>query len=82
MSEESSAINDVKLDGKRFDYTDGILTLSGYRGVTVGVYDINGRMLKGITPESDFVTIPLTDLPAGVYGLNAADGHRFKILVK
>lgn len=82
VTTESASINDVEMDGKRFDYTDGILTLSGYRDVLVTLYDTTGRMVKAFRPATDFFTTDLNELPAGVYGLNAASGHRFKLLVK
>lgn len=82
VTEEAAAVAAVNMDGKRFDYSDGILTLSGYEGVNVALYDTAGRMVKSFRPATSFFTTSLAGLPAGVYGLSAADGHRFKILVK
>lgn len=80
-SGSSIANTAADMDGKMFDFDGRVLTLSGYEGVTVGIYDINGREAMRITPDSSYYSCAL-DLPAGVYALSADGGHRFKFMVK
>lgn len=83
VSDSGSSITNTAadMDGKMFDFDGRVLTLSGYEGVTVGIYDINGREAMRITPDSSYYSCAL-DLPAGVYALSADGGHRFKFMVK
>ncbi|MFG6390736.1 MAG: T9SS type A sorting domain-containing protein, partial [Candidatus Amulumruptor sp.] len=83
VADKGSSIGDtaIDMDGKMFDLQGNVLTLSGYEGVTVGIYDINGRQMIRFTPDSSYFSIAL-DLAKGVYAMGADGGHRFKFMVK
>lgn len=83
VSDRGSSISDTSVDmgGKMFDIRDNELTLSGYQGVTVSIYDVNGRELNRFVPDSNYYTFIL-DLKSGVYAMSADDGHRFKFMIR
>lgn len=81
VSDHGSSISDMDMDGRMFDIRDNELTLSGYQGVTVSIYDVNGRELNRFVPDSNYYTFIL-DLKSGVYAMSADDGHRFKFMIR
>ena len=81
VSDRGSSISDMDMDGRMFDIRDNELTLSGYQGVTVSIYDVNGRELNRFVPDSNYYTFIL-DLKSGVYAMSADDGHRFKFMIR
>lgn len=83
VADRGSSIADtaIDMDGKMFDLQGNVLTLSGYEGETVGIYDINGRQVIRFTPDSSYYSIAL-DLAQGVYAMGTDGGHRFKFMVK
>ena len=81
VADKGSSVSDIDMDGKMFDIRGNELTLSGYQGVTVSIYDVNGRELNRFVPDSNYYTFIL-DLNAGVYAMSAADGHRFKFMIQ
>lgn len=81
VSDHGSSISDMDMDGRMFDIRDNELILSGYQGVTVSIYDVNGRELNRFVPDSNYYTFIL-DLKSGVYAMSADDGHRFKFMIR
>lgn len=83
VADKGSSIGDtaIDMDGKMFDLQGNVLTFSGYEGVTVGIYDINGRQVIRFTPDSSYYTIAL-DLASGVYAMGTDGCHRFKFMLK
>lgn len=83
VADRGSSIADtaIDMDGKMFDLQGNVLTLSGYEGMAVGIYDINGSQVIRFTPDSSYYSIAL-DLAQGVYAMGTDGGHRFKFMVK
>ncbi len=83
VADKGSSISDtaIGMDGKMFDLQGNVLILSGYEGVTVGIYDINGSQMIRFTPDSSYYSIAL-DLAQGVYAMGTDGAHRFKFMLK